>query len=882
MSVAPLNPFTSQTVSSLRKIEPPIRWLNDAALRKLLAVFELVEEIPHRCELVQPVLSKGDGFGKSHLLGRLIQELPGRATVVSAAPYHDPLTCWVTLLQSMLNELSQPELIHHLPYPPTQLDELAHRVFGFLTVMLADKGATDTPIPGENRDDLLEKAFEKWDLSDSESPLGVWVNETLTACEQDAAREAVLVRLLKAATLHTYNDDASAMNWLLVLHRYASDRADEDSRQMCLEWMLTNQLEVPAETFLQNDEQLAGNNLIARQQTLDLLALAKLHRPFLLCFDQTDSLTTSLARSFGNMLLDLVRDEGAHFCIVTANSALWESTLLPEFDPACLPCLAPKMELAGLTREQGRSLAEQRLQRNGDSVELQEIFLKKSWFEDQFAKGSLGQRDFLQRCEVRYQELVPDAIKPSDEVESPEMATVFVEPLLQDVVPSVPAPDFSDAHEPAPASPAGSNSVIMDAVPPLPAIDVADSNPDPQETALEAPLKSLPESYESAQSPAAPVIEPTASAVIIAAVSESDTHPAEVHPSDEALENTVSQLTAAPLVVPPPSVEIIETVNESNFDPAESVFEARDPEPSISEFLPTNEQISTPVLVAGISPLPEKEIAEEVPLATEPTEPAAILPNTFSALTPLVEMLDSKAEGGSDLPAALLPPALEEFVSEPVDTATGSETATPQTSIEEIANDLSEPEKPSAESTPPGRWPSIFTEEPAETDHVDAAAEVLSSGLEAAPVNIPSQATEAPEPQPFIAETAEPLPGPSPEIPQEIHTVPSVEDIAEPFVPEPLLREETLAEQTQIDAEPPLSESSVPQVSEIATDITTLTAESQAAEMQEKSGPATITAEDGPNTTISAVPAPVIKDVSPAAAQDAPDIAAVTVEDDQA
>lgn len=790
MTVAPLNPFTSQTVSSLRKIEPPIRWLNDAALRKLMAVFEVVEEKPHRCELVQLILSRGDGYGKSHLLGRLIKELDGRATCVSVADYHDPLTCWVTLLQSILNELSQPELIHHLPYPPTQLDELAHQLFGFLTAMLADKGVTDTPIPGDNRDDLLERPFEKWDLSDPASTLGIWVKETLTACEQDATREATLVRLLKAATMHAYNDDASAMNWLLVLHRYASDRADEESRQMCLEWILTNQLEVPAETFLQNEAQLAGNNLIARQQTLDLLALAKLYRPFLLCFDQTSSLTSGLAKSFGNMLVDLVRGEGAHFSIVTANSNLWETTILPELAPDCLPCLATKMELAGLTREQGRSLAEQRLQSNGDPVELQERFFKKGWLEEQFAQGSLGQRDFLQRCEIRYQEIVPDAVKPSDEAETTAADSIPFEPLIQDVIPTVPAPAPIEPEATAPST--KSEPVSLDDLPPIPAMGIAEAEPIQQ-----APPESPVVSAESVQIPPPSIIQSSTTAESIDTSNTSTIIPVESVPQKSDANNTGSKIPTSLVIEPPAPAEIVDTVNESTTAPFEAPRKEQESENTASETPELLNQVSTPVLEIEKSPLPEQASLEEVSPA-----PIAPLSNNFSAFTPLIEIAETQTEERKEsyLPPVLLPPAQEEFLSESVEASNVSDSDNPAVTIQELAKSLAEPEKTIPEETPKTITSPVIEVEPAPPVPANLAPDLapaiipdVTSTVEVIEPIAPTPVVEggAIESQPVLEAPQETIPEISADSTGQIQSVPLIDEVEKTISPAPLVAVES-------------------------------------------------------------------------------------------
>ncbi|CAN5917053.1 hypothetical protein BH11VER1_BH11VER1_22280 [soil metagenome] len=855
MSAAPLNPFASQTVSSLRRIEPPLRWLNDAALRKLSAVFELVEEKPHRCELVQVVLSRGDGYGKSHLLGRLIQELDGRATCVSVAPYHDALTCWVTLLQSMLNELSQPELIHHLPYPPTALDELAHHVFGFLTVMLADKGMTDTNIPAGLRDDILTGAFEKWDLADPASPLGIWVNETLNSCEQDPALEAIMVRLLKAATLHPYNDDASAMNWLLVLHRYASDRTDEDSRQMCLEWILTNQLEIPAESFLQNEEQLAGNNLIARQQTLDLLALAKLYRPFLLCFDQTHDLTSALAKSFGNMFMDLVRAEGAHFSIVTANSNHWESTVLPELGPDILPCLATKMDLAGLTREQGRSLAEQRLQSNGDAVELQDRLLNKDWLQEQFAQGLLGQREFLRRCQARYQELVPEAINPPEDVDASETASPHFEPHLDSSLQEDTVPDLNAAGEPVPSIEA--ESIFTEDLPQLPAMDIADVDPEKIEPILETPSETAPISAEPDLIPTTPVVEPPIPAEIIDTVSESITVPFEALVERQETDHAIPQISTSPVVESPAPAEIIDdSISESITSLAEVPRQQQDTEDATAETPAIIEQVPATELVTWEHPLTEQASVNEAPYRRESSTLIPLLPDNYSALIPLVEIIgnQTKERGESEFPTALLPPAQEEFLSESIETSDLSDAENSASSIQELAQSLSEPEKVTPEETPAAiTSPVIDAEFPAQVEFAGVADPAPSE--ESSETKATTWETES------GALASQPLPLSPPEAvvevptdtPGAIQNAPLIEEVEEMISPAALLTDEPSIHPAP-DVAAAWSEEFEPQNIETAPENT------QATEPQDLADASVVEMENEPDTTISAESTPTAED----------------------
>ncbi|MFZ4764148.1 MAG: hypothetical protein ACOYMN_04270 [Roseimicrobium sp.] len=422
-AIVPLNPFSDQIVTSPRRTEPSVRGLNDQVLRRLVSEFENVEAWPHRCARVQLVVSPAGGYGKSHLMGRLFQSLGRRATRIYVRPFNDPEGCWTSLLHTLIQELTAPEFddgSDRGEYPPTQLDALAHGVFGTLLVGLMDVGDFSYNDPSFVRERLLKRAFEKWDLSNPHSNWGVWASEMLDSYEQRENHSARLVKMLCELTGDSLSHSTRPQAWLRVLRRYAQDRADAITRDLVLEWMrgrTPREAEATAPIALQVVDGVdtglspAARNALARSRVLDILALAKLFRPFILCFDQTEVFgrVPGLARAFGSLLSDLVQGEGAHLTVVTANNDVWESQLLPDLERADRDRIAPRLEMLGLTRDQGKELAAQRLWQTRLPADLREQVLAPDWLDTQFSIGLVSPREFLRRCERRYEEVVPSA-----------------------------------------------------------------------------------------------------------------------------------------------------------------------------------------------------------------------------------------------------------------------------------------------------------------------------------------------------------------------------------------------------------------------------------------------------------------------------------------
>ncbi|HSI64438.1 MAG TPA: hypothetical protein VLE43_15020, partial [Candidatus Saccharimonadia bacterium] len=427
--VVPLNPFSDQIVTSPRRAEPSVQGLNDQALQRLVGAFTAMELPPCRGGRIHLVTSPSGGYGKSHLTGRLYRELGRRATQIYVRPFSDPDTHWVSLLHTIIQEMLAPEFTGEEEeeikdrgiYPPTQLDAFAHGVFASVLIALLDAGEFEYGDPEFVKDRLRNRTFEKWDLGDPRSNWGVWASDMLQRYEESESREARVLKSLNQATSNYLGSTTRPQAWLRVLRRFAGNRGATALRDQALEWLrartpmielVTKPLGLQATDGVDSEGGIAARNSMARSRVLDLLALGRLFRPFVICFDQTEVFgrVPGLARAFGGMLSDLVQCEGAQFTVVTSNREIWNTELSPSIEVADRDRIAPAMELTGLSQTQGRELAVNRLRETRLPVELQEYVLAPSWLEAQFGGGLLSPRNFLRRCEQRYEEVVPAAL----------------------------------------------------------------------------------------------------------------------------------------------------------------------------------------------------------------------------------------------------------------------------------------------------------------------------------------------------------------------------------------------------------------------------------------------------------------------------------------
>lgn len=402
----PLNPFGQNIVAGPRERPPTVDSLNRAALDHLLEAFRpLAEALPGDADQVAPpaplVLSRQPGYGKSHLVTRLFAALAGRASLVWVQPFQAPSLCWHSLLLQAVNELRQPE--PGAPEGVTQLDRLAQRVLRAVTASALAHGELPRPENWEAIGDALIQD-DWWDLRNPYRHVEEWLLETaafdhrILAAELD--RQPHLSQLRSKA-------------WLRVLTAWLTRQPGTAGASACLAWMRGEALEEDERQALGlgvadalHPESEEALNSLAHNRIHDLCALARFHRPWLFCFDQTEDYGSSpkLAAMFGFVVARLINEHRNHLTVVTANKDVWERRIWPEIDTAHHDRFARPVQLEGLNREQARELVGLRLAPWDVPLPIAENFAGERWLGELFPspQATLGPREFLKLCHVRW------------------------------------------------------------------------------------------------------------------------------------------------------------------------------------------------------------------------------------------------------------------------------------------------------------------------------------------------------------------------------------------------------------------------------------------------------------------------------------------------
>ncbi len=418
-------PFDELHVKEPRRVEPSVLDLNARALEQLLAAFSKLEQGTLPREPIAPshaqlVTSEQPGYGKSHLIGRLFRELNGRATMVYVQPFQNSGTVFQSLMLAVVRELHYPVRQDAAPWEPsepTQLDLLAHGVLAHLLadlVLMRREIETDDPVKWADylRANALT-AFNRGDKNDSWANLLRTQWDSFATLYQEAlARRGVVL--------------SSPRAWLRVLLAYAFHPFDQALRQACLDWMCAQ----PCATEEQEriglrraeavDPEMSaeqGNDL-CRSRITDLCQLARFHRPFVFCFDQTEVYghQPALARSFGMVIAALVNEAVNHLTLVTSNQDPWVKRIALHIEHADLERFAqPPVTLEGITRKQAEELIQLRLRSWEVDAGAARRFADPRWLAELFPSTGfqMGARRFLQKCKERWQ---PELILPAPEL----------------------------------------------------------------------------------------------------------------------------------------------------------------------------------------------------------------------------------------------------------------------------------------------------------------------------------------------------------------------------------------------------------------------------------------------------------------------------------
>lgn len=407
-----LNPFAKRVVERPRGIDVTVQGLNAKALRELQREFStLLPGSPPRAGLrkeeIQLVMSADPGYGKSHLIGRLFAELKQAATRIYVRPFTDPSNAWSSTLSRLVLEMSLPESGGADAQPagePTQMDAFGQAVLALAFLQLVRENPELAPQNQSVLDRLQGVPLEGYDLGNATTPEAKWMG-SLT--EDELNQAACLLPALGVSL----QPGSSAETWLRVLFLYAADRTQMQRRSLCLEWVEAKlhrsdvgELGLSQRAGLDDDVDRSGRNDEARARVLDLCALAGLFRPFLICFDQTETYgqRPELARAFGNLVADLFQEAPNQMTVVTANEDKWNRDIRPFVDDAHLERFGWPRYLEEITPEQSVELARRRLEFcSVDASEIQR-FVDPAWLQKVVPPGGVSVRRFLEEAAQRF------------------------------------------------------------------------------------------------------------------------------------------------------------------------------------------------------------------------------------------------------------------------------------------------------------------------------------------------------------------------------------------------------------------------------------------------------------------------------------------------
>lgn len=413
-----INPFEDLHVKEPHRSAATVPGLNETPLRGVVERFErLAAGPPPRADRHAShaafITSAEPGFGKSHLIARLFQELRGRATLVYVLPFHHSATAFHSIMLAVAHELDAPDrggADEAGIDPVTQLDWFAHHVLAHAVADLIEHGPAlrieFTAPPGAA--DLLREA-----------PLAAWNRGTVGDPWADLLRAEFprLLDYLVAALERRGIRLTQPRAWLRVLFAYAFSPLDVPLRRACLDWITAQPsggedgidgtgVKLHGLERVDPESSSSQINQLCRTRLTELCQLAAFHRPLVFCLDQTEVYghDADLAHSLGMVIATLVNEGKNQLTVVTSNFGAWEHAIRPHMELADLDRLMrPPLQLEGVDRGCGEALARLRLERWEKTSAQVEQFFAGGWLEKLYQnRTQYAAREFLRRCQERW------------------------------------------------------------------------------------------------------------------------------------------------------------------------------------------------------------------------------------------------------------------------------------------------------------------------------------------------------------------------------------------------------------------------------------------------------------------------------------------------
>ncbi len=424
------NPFADNIVHEPRRIEKSVAGLNDGPLRQILGRFaELEAGEPPREDARLPtasfLTSAEAGYGKSHLIGRLFQELTRRATVVYVKPFVDSEGCWQSILQTTVKEMDMPE-----PVPggtaggngPRQIEAFARGILTHLTTDLVAEGKV-----GSQDMRTAVGYLRRYANGGARTPEETAWESTWTPWMR-ANLDQLIPNMAASLTARGVRlESAQASSWLRVLGYLAYGAPDFNLTAGSFDWLCGRSIDEETAMALKirlgdcppSDGGISSRESLSRQRIMDLSRLAGFYRPFLFCFDQTENYGRSpvLGLSLAVLIQEMVDYCRNSLVLLTANQDSWKKRLLPHFEGGpYLARLSAPVSLEGITKDQAQEMVNQRLDAWPDDARLKPMRSGATLEKIYSGQTQMGIRTVLQSLREEWSQLTEPGVAPAKPV----------------------------------------------------------------------------------------------------------------------------------------------------------------------------------------------------------------------------------------------------------------------------------------------------------------------------------------------------------------------------------------------------------------------------------------------------------------------------------
>lgn len=294
------------------------------------------------------------GFGKSHLLSRLVADRSDDCFFVPAEVNRDSRPSWVGLLQEVLGACTRPRQAAPLV---SFLEEMSRRLMAEASADLILRGDVPAGDPAGAISMLKRDYIRAFDMRGGGSEVARWMDSNFNALLPLMA--GVLARRAMIET-----DEAEA--WMRVLSRFNRGNATERKAAIASVAMLGRD---------------AAAQSGAKQRLRSFCRLASLVRPLVLVFDHVDALASGKrdAVQLACMLAEMGRRQFSVAAILAVNGDVWCSSFAGRLPSALEDRLTGReVKLGGLSPAEAEELVRLRLDDAGVGQAEVENFLREA------------------------------------------------------------------------------------------------------------------------------------------------------------------------------------------------------------------------------------------------------------------------------------------------------------------------------------------------------------------------------------------------------------------------------------------------------------------------------------------------------------------------